>query len=279
MTKTSIMVMGTGPRAGKTIVSLGLCRSLSHRGIRVAPFKAICVIQSEFIKDNNHPFYAYGIIHHARAARAPFTTLMNPVAIYTEDLISGELFIHGESVQRVQLLNEDTLLVASLSDEVRTLLTRTIKDALDEMRSIYDFLVIEGASSPSEVSPAEDLPNIYVNTLTRAPVLLSASFSRGGSAAAIIGTGLTLPEQVRSRVQGFILTDVRDLLSTLYTRQLIERHLQLPFSGAIAHLPLWDGASYTDEQAYEIIAQAIEGGLGDNLLQSIVGQESIASAC
>jgi len=271
--------MGTGPRAGKTILSLGLCRSLTNRDIRVAPFKAICVIQSEYIKDDKYPWYAYGIIHHARAARAPFTTLMNPVAIYTSDFISGELYIHGEPVQRIQLLNEDTLLTDSLNEEVCTLLTRAVENALYELRSTYDYLVIEGASSPSEVAPTEDFPNVYVNTLTRAPILLSASFSRGGSAAAMIGTGLMLPEQLRSRVQGFILTDVRDLQSTLYARQLIERHLQLPFRGAIAHLPLWDGASYSDEEAYEIIARAVENGLNDGLLQNIAIHKSIVSAC
>lgn len=279
LASTSVMVMGTAPRAGKTILSLGLCRSLANHGMRVAPFKAICVIQPGYVKNNDHPFYAYGIIHHARAARVPFTTLMNPIAIYTTDFLAGELYIHGEPVQRVQLLNEDTLCTGSLSDEVRALLAKTIANSLCELRSNYDFLVIEGASSPSELSPAEDFPNIYVNTLTRASILLSASFSRGGSAAAIIGTGLTLPEHIRSLVRGFVLTDVRDGQSTLHARQLIERHLQLPFSGAIAHLPLWDGASYTDEEAYQIIAQAVESGLNHELLQDIVTRKSIASAC
>ena len=268
--KSNIMVMGIGPRSGKTVVILGLCRALSNRGVSVAPFKAICVIRGRDIEDRTFPMHAHGFFHQVRAARLPFHDTLNPIAVLVTDPFIGNLYIEGEYVQHVRLLNDDTVFFQSIPENVLTRMKQAVTDAFQVVSSIYDCVIIEGAGCPSEVSPEEDIPNIYVSTLTQAPILISARASRGGAGSSIIGTYTTVPEHIRTLVCGYILGDVHSTQYIEYTKKMLEKHLDIPDMGTISSLSLEE---YSDEEAYEIIAQATEQGLNQHIFDQLMGNE------
>lgn len=267
--KTSVMLMGTGPRSGKSLASLGLCRTLANRGVAVAPFKAICVIQEQDMEDRTLPLHAHGLYHHLRAARLPFHLMMNPIAVIVTGPLTGDLYIKGEYVQAIQLLNDDALYFRSIPPPVLVRMREVVVAAFQAVANDYDCLIIEGAGCPGEVPPDEDIPNIYVSTVAQAPILVSTRISRGGSSASIIGTCLTLPDDLRPLIRGYILGDIHTTHYIEHIRQTIETHLHIPFVGTITNLSL---ADLSDEEAYELIAQATEKGFSPSLFNELMSQ-------
>ena len=80
MPKPALMVLGTSSHAGKSAIAAGLCRLLSRRGLRVAPFKA------QNMSNNSHVTPEGAEIGRAQAfqARAAGTEShadMNPVLL------------------------------------------------------------------------------------------------------------------------------------------------------------------------------------------------------
>jgi adenosylcobyric acid synthase len=278
MTAQKLMLMGPGPNSGKTIISVGLCRALANAGVRVAPFKAVSVIKRRDLDDDGQPIYVYGLIHHLRAARISYDTAMNPVTIFPTSPTSGDFYIHGRHCGSATFMSEDMLVLRYLPHELQQRAYQAVVDGFQAVVAQYEFVVVEGASGPGDVLPVEDIPNIVTARLTRAPVLLSCQFSRGGAAAAILGTMQCLPADVRALVKGFAFSDVRDPALMVHASELIQARACLPQVGSIPHLTLWDGPPETyptNEAAYEAWGDAVSHGLDLERLgiRSLLGSE------
>ena len=64
-----------------------------------------------------------------------------------------------------------------------------VTEALDNLRSSYEVVVIEGAGSPAEINLINDeIVNMRVARYCRAPVLLVGDIDRGGVFASLLGT-------------------------------------------------------------------------------------------
>ncbi len=60
-------------------------------------------------------------------------------------------------------------------------LLETITKALERLRAAYDIVVIEGAGSPAEINlKSNEIVNMRVARLAKAPVLLAGDIDRGG---------------------------------------------------------------------------------------------------
>lgn len=259
-----LMILGTGPAAAKTCVTLGLSKLLRQRGVRVAPFKAIAVIRPDAMPagvDRSH--LAPGVVHQVGAIGIAPEAEMNPVAVWDIGGDRGEIFVMGEPIGTVQFLNRDAIRYDRLSAKQKTQIGDAIPSAYEKLRSRFEAIVIEGAGSPVEAPEEDDWSNQRVLRMSGAPALLVARFSNGGAAAALVGTLTCLGPDLRRQVIGLVLSDVQDRDAAQYAASLATRHTGLPMLGVIPHVQHGvDGVNTTDYSvAYRAWADALAAHL------------------
>ena len=229
------MVIGTGPAAAKTCVTLGLSGLLRDRGIRVAPFKSVAVIQAGAPGvDRSHP--APGAIHQIGAIGLAPEPIMNPIAVWQVAPERGELVVMGDAAGTVELLNRDAIRFDRLSAQQKALIARASRAAYAELRRRFDAIVIEGAGSPVEAPPDKDWANAQVMRMSGAPTLLVARLSNGGAAAALVGTLACLEPELRRQVIGLVLSDAPDDDAARHATALATARTGLPMLGVIPRL-------------------------------------------
>jgi adenosylcobyric acid synthase len=260
----SMLVLGTGANAGKTVLSVGLCRTLLGQGLNVKPFKAVAIARPRPSMPSIGRFQT-GIPHHFRATEQDFTFEMNPVLIMPRDAHTGELYIKGETSGPVRYGNKDVALLGDLEPAMLRRVTAAVKDSYDALVRSSDVVVMEGAASPVEFDPDSDVPNIAVARHSEAAVLLCGQGVSGASAA-MIGTIECLPEDVRERLVGFVLTNCSDFDLANRASAFVERRTGVRSLGLLAHLDLWDGPVDTHpsgDAAYTPWAAEVERGIGE----------------
>lgn len=178
MTK-SLMFMGTGSDVGKSLIVAGLCRALSNRGLRVAPFKPQNMSNNAAVTaDGGEIGRAQAL--QARAARREPITAMNPVLLKPEGETGSQVIVRGQRR-------------ASLSARQywsnRAQLLPEVLDAFRDLAATADIVLVEGAGSASEVNLRQgDIANFGFARASNVPVILIGDIHRGGVIASLVGT-------------------------------------------------------------------------------------------
>ena len=76
----AIMILGTASNAGKSIITAALCRALTRRGLKIAPFKAQNMSLNSWVTANGEEIGIAQAIQ-ARACRLPPLVEMNPILL------------------------------------------------------------------------------------------------------------------------------------------------------------------------------------------------------
>jgi adenosylcobyric acid synthase len=264
------MVIGTGPAAAKTCLTIGLSGLLRDRGIAVAPFKSIAVIHRGVLPaaiDRTHP--APGAFHQIGAIGLAPEAIMNPVAVWQTSEQQGEIVVMGEPAGTVDLLNRDAIRFDRLSPRQRTMIGEAVRAAYDELRRRFEAIVIEGAGSPVEAPENEDWANLRVMRMSRAPTLLVGRLSNGGAAAALIGTLACLGPEFRRQVIGLVLSDATDDDAARHAISLAAQHAETPMLGVIPQLH--HGIDGSDARDYGIAYRAWTDALAAHLDLGVLG--------
>jgi adenosylcobyric acid synthase len=238
------MVGGTASHAGKSWMATAICRWMARNGWRVAPFKA------QNMSNNSYPCAAGGEIGRAQVAQAQACFLepepdMNPILLKPNCDTGSQVVVQGR-VWR-------TLTAREYYQHFSYLLER-VMESYARLAAQYEFIVIEGAGSISELNlKRTDLVNLGLATRICAPVLLTADIDRGGVFASVVGTFALLEEHERDLVRGFAINRFRGD-PTLFEEgvRLLEERSGKPCLGVFPYLgnvmlDAEDGVSFEGE--------------------------------
>jgi adenosylcobyric acid synthase len=201
-----LAVLGTGSEVGKSVITTALCRVLSNKGVRVAPFKAQNMSNNSGVTPDGLEMGRAQIVQ-AEAARIVPHVDMNPVLLKPAGAAGSQIVLLGKAVgnrngRAAQTGPEDLFGGAAR--------------ACDRLRRRCEVIVIEGAGSCAEVNLlAKDYINCRMAAHAGAPVILVADIDRGGVFAQIVGTLACLPEENQNQIKGFIINRFRGELDLL----------------------------------------------------------------
>ena len=90
-----IMIQGTSSDSGKSYVTTALCRVLSNRGLKPAPFKSQNMSNNSYAaEDGQEISRAQGV--QAEAARAKASVYMNPILLKPTRDTQSEVVLFGK---------------------------------------------------------------------------------------------------------------------------------------------------------------------------------------
>lgn len=246
-----IMIQGVSANAGKSIVTSALCRHLANQGLRVAPFKPILVCSGSS-EENGIPTDTR-FLHPLRAAKLKLQSQLNPLQILPRKkdwlgqiMSPAELRFPDCRVVKIPLFGRDTPLFSSLPASLIEMIRYVIIDALTNLRSRFDVVIIEGAGNPTDLD-AHDLTNHAIAELFEPKTLLVTKLSTGGGAAALLGTYALLTTAIRRTVAGFVLNDLigGDELAAKIRKDL-EARIRVPCLGILPNL--WARQPWADRE-------------------------------
>jgi len=199
-----LAVLGTGSDVGKSVVATALCRILSDRGYRVAPFKAQNMSNNSGVTPEGLEMGRAQIVQ-AEAARLAPRVDMNPVLLKPDSETGSQVVLLGRPL---------TSVTARHYHDKRSSLFRCACAALDRLREDHDAVILEGAGSCTEMNlMGTDIVNLRMAAYAGAPVLLVADIHRGGVFAQLLGTLECLEPTQRKRIAGFLINRFRGDLS------------------------------------------------------------------
>lgn len=203
-----IMVQGTSSGAGKSTVAIGLCRLLSDRSYKVAPFKAQNMSSNFFATVGGAKMAQVQAIQAVAARKEP-DPRMNPILLKPLGEYRSMVFLNGRFYSEMHAREYYEKFVMQQG-------FMTALKALEALRNENDIIVIEGAGSPSEINIAKyDIANMLLAQKVGAPVMIVADIERGGCFASIVGTMQLLKPAHRRLVKGFFINKFRGDITLL----------------------------------------------------------------
>ncbi|MEP6934440.1 MAG: cobyric acid synthase, partial [Nitrospirota bacterium] len=224
----AVAILGTGSDVGKSLLVAGICRLLSRKGVRVAPFKAQNMALNSFVTLDG------GEIGRAQALQAQAcgiepTVEMNPILLKPESDSRSQVVVKGKVYEALDALTYF---------ERKETLFNIVRECYARLACEYECVVIEGAGSAAEINLRDrDIVNWPVVELADASVVLVADIDRGGVFAQIIGTLDLLAPHERRRVHGVIVNKFRgDRRLFEDGVRILEARTGLPVLGVVPYL-------------------------------------------
>ena len=246
------MVQGTMSNAGKSLVTAGLCRVFNQDGYKVAPFKSQNMALNSFITRNGAEMGRAQVVQ-AEAANIEPSALMNPILLKPTSDSGSQVIVNGEAIGTM---------TAAEYFKFKTNLIPDIMKAYGQLSESSDVIVIEGAGSPAEINlKSQDIVNMGMAKMAKAPVLLVADIDRGGVFASIYGTLMLLEEDERAMVKGIIVNKFRGDVDILRPGlKMIEEKTGVPVVGVLPmlHVDIEDEDSLSERLTTHTEVQAVD---------------------
>jgi len=227
MKPAALMLQGTGSDVGKSLLTAGLARAYTRRGLTVRPFKPQNMSNNAAVTaDGGEIGRAQAL--QARACGIAPSVHMNPVLLKPQTEVGAQVVVQGK-VRGNAAARDYQALKAELLPAVLDSFARLSADA--------DLVLVEGAGSAAEVNlRSGDIANMGFAEAADVPVALIGDIDRGGVIAAIVGTWTLLPAAERARLAGVIINRFRGDVS-LFDEGLavIERETGLACFGVVPY--------------------------------------------
>jgi adenosylcobyric acid synthase len=266
----ALLVAGTTSDAGKSVVVAGLCRWLSRRGVKVAPFKAQNMALHSGVTAEGLEIGRAQMVQ-AAAAGVPPEVAMNPILLKPTSERGSQVVVMG--------------LPAGVEDarsyqRRKASLQRVVLDALSDLRARFDVVVCEGAGSPAEINLRHgDLANMGLARAAELPTLVVGDIDRGGVLAALYGTLALLEPADQALIAGFVVNKFRGDPAVLAPG--LEQLQCLTGRPTLGVLPWTHGLELDAEDSLSQEGAAVTGGppLGrDGLVVAVVRLRAMSNA-
>lgn len=222
------MVQGTSSDAGKSVLVAGLCRVLSRKGIKVAPFKPQNMALNSAVTADG------GEIGRAQAVQAQACGLapridMNPVLLKPNSDTGAQVIIQGHPVSDMEAVRYHGYKATAM---------RAVVDSFGRLRDEFQVVMVEGAGSPAEINLRDnDIANMGFAEEVDCPVILIADIDRGGVFAHLVGTLQLLSPSEQARVVGFVINRFRGDIALLESGlDWLEQRTGKPVLGVLPYL-------------------------------------------
>ena len=256
----TVLIAGTASHVGKSTLAAGLCRLLARRGVSVSPYKAQNMSNNARVAlTPDGEWGEIGVSQHvqARAAEVPATTDTNPVLLKPRGGGESQVIVDGEAVANAP--------ASAYYDEHWDDARAAAIAAHERLAADHDVIVAEGAGSIAEINLRDrDLANVECARFADARILVAVDIERGGAFASLYGTLELLPDDLRERVCGAVITKFRGDPAILEPGIAeIEERTGVPIVGVVPHddpgLPAEDSLSLPDAERAE---DGSDGGIG-----------------
>lgn len=187
------------------MVTAGICRALSRRGLTVAPYKAQNMSNNSMVTIDPDTGAGAEIGRaqwvQAIAARATPEPAMNPVLLKPGSDRRSHVVVLGQPAGTLE---------AGEFAGGRQHLADAAFSALDDLRARFDVVVCEGAGSAAEINlRAHDYVNMGLAQHGSLPTILVGDIDRGGVFASMYGTLALLDAADQQLVRGFVINKFR----------------------------------------------------------------------
>ena len=165
----------------------------------------------------------------AEAAGIEPSVLMNPVLLKPTNDTSSQVIVNGEVFSNMS--------AQEYYRRKREIVPEIMK-AYSQLDAEYDVIVLEGAGSPAEINLKEnDIVNMHMAKLAKAPVLLAGDIDRGGVFASLAGTMMLFDESEKAMVKGILINKFRGDKTILQPGlDMLEDIIHVPTLGVIPYL-------------------------------------------
>lgn len=224
----SIMIQGTMSNAGKSLITAGLCRIFTQDGYRVAPFKSQNMALNSYITEDGFEMGRAQVVQAEAAGKAP-DVRMNPILIKPTSDQGSQIIVNGHPIGNM---------TAKDYYKCKDKLIPDIMKAYSSLAEENDIIVIEGAGSPAEINlKQQDIVNMGMAKLAKAPVLIAGDIDRGGVFASLYGTYMLLDEEERSYIKGTIINKFRGDVNLLKPGlDMLYDLIHIPVLGIVPYL-------------------------------------------
>ncbi len=223
-----IMIQGTMSNAGKSLLAAGLCRIFKQDGYLVAPFKSQNMALNSYITSEGLEMGRAQVVQ-AQAAGCEPSADMNPILLKPSSDVGSQVIVHGIPIGTMP---------AKEYFKYKKELIPEIKKSFERLSEQYDIIVIEGAGSPAEINlKSDDIVNMGMAKIAKAPVLLAGDIDRGGVFAQLYGTVALLEPDEKSMIKGLIINKFRGDKTILDPGvEQIENLCKIPVVGVIPYM-------------------------------------------
>jgi adenosylcobyric acid synthase len=196
----ALMLQGCGSDVGKSVLTAGLCRLFTNRGLTVRPFKAQNMSNNAAVTaDGGEIGRAQAL--QAFACRTPPSVNMNPVLLKPQSDMGAQLVVRGRMAGT---------LGARDYQGGKTALLEIVLESYRTLAAECDLVLAEGAGSPAEINLRDrDIANMGFARAAKVPVVLVGNIDRGHVIAALVGAKAVLSPPDSAMIRGFIVNKFR----------------------------------------------------------------------
>jgi adenosylcobyric acid synthase len=200
MTLPALMFQGTGSDVGKSVLTAGLCRAYTRRGLKVRPFKPQNMSNNAAVTANGGEIGRAQALQARACGVAPHTD-MNPVLLKPQTETGAQVIVNGKIIGNAKAREYQAMKPGLMGD---------VLDSFHRLSDGADLVLVEGAGSAAEVNlRAADIANMGFAEAANVPVVLIGDIDRGGVIAQLVGTWNLLSEAERTLTRGFIVNKFR----------------------------------------------------------------------